>query len=47
MSRQFKLSNDWYGEDGCKIFAKSKIKIDSGVTVLVGCGGFKFEYRRD
>lgn len=39
MSRQFTLNNDWYDEDDFKIFKKNKIKIDTGLTVLVGCNG--------
>ena len=38
MSRQFRLSNDWYGDD-CAIFKKKQIKINPGLTVLVGCNG--------
>ena len=38
MSRKFKLSNDYYGND-IKIFNKKSIEIDSGLTVLVGCNG--------
>ena len=39
MSRQFRLSNDWYGDDGYSIFKKKQIKINPGLTVLVGCNG--------
>lgn len=39
MSRKFKLSNDWYGEDGINIFGKTYITINPGLTVLVGCNG--------
>ena len=39
MSRQFTLNNDWYDEDDFKIFKKNKIKIETGLTVLVGCNG--------
>lgn len=39
MSRQFRLSNDWYGDDGFTIFKKKQIKINTGLTVLVGCNG--------
>lgn len=38
MSRKFKLSNNYYDED-TKIFSKVNIKIDTGLTVLVGCNG--------
>lgn len=39
MSKYFNLYNDWYDEDDFKIFKKNKIKIDTGLTVLVGCNG--------
>ena len=38
MSRYFNLYNDWYGDD-CEIFKNYQIKIDTGLTVLVGCNG--------
>lgn len=38
MSRQFRLSNEWYGDDYA-IFKKKQIKINPGLTVLVGCNG--------
>ena len=38
MSRQFLLKNDWYDED-LEIFKKKRIKINPGLTVLVGCNG--------
>lgn len=39
MSRQFKLYNDWYCDDEFTIFKKKQIKINTGLTVLVGCNG--------
>ena len=38
MSRYFNLYNDWYGDD-YEIFKNYQIKIDTGLTVLVGCNG--------
>ena len=38
MSRQFVLHNNWYGDDYA-IFKKKQIKINPGLTVLVGCNG--------
>lgn len=38
MSRYFNLYNDWYGDD-YEIFKNCQIKIDTGLTVLVGCNG--------
>lgn len=39
MCRRFKLSNDWYGDDDWKIFNKTYVTINPGLTVLVGCNG--------
>lgn len=39
MSRKFKLSNDWYGKDECKMFNKTYVQLSPGLTVLVGCNG--------
>lgn len=36
--RKFKLSNGWYGED-YKLFKKTNVQINPGLTVLVGCNG--------
>jgi len=38
MSRRFVLYNNWYGDDYA-IFKKKWIKINPGLTVLVGCNG--------
>lgn len=38
MSRRFVLHNNWYGDDYA-IFKKKWIKINPGLTVLVGCNG--------
>ena len=38
MSRRFVLHNNWYGDDYA-IFKKKQIKINPGLTVLVGCNG--------
>ena len=38
MGRYFNLYNDWYGDD-YEIFKNYQIKIDTGLTVLVGCNG--------
>lgn len=38
MSRQFELSNKWY-DYGFNIFNKKQVKINPGLTVLVGCNG--------
>ena len=39
MSRIFRLCENWYEADGDKIFKKKQIKIETGLTVLVGCNG--------
>ena len=39
MSRKFRLSNDWYGDEDYKIFNKVQIQLNPGLTVLVGCNG--------
>lgn len=36
--RTFEIERDWNGI-GCNIFAKRKISLTSGVTILVGCNG--------
>lgn len=38
MSREFKLVKDYYAE-GYNLYSKTKVTIESGVTVLVGCNG--------
>lgn len=38
MSRKFKLSNQYYGED-FDLYKKKTITINEGLTVLVGCNG--------
>lgn len=38
MSRRFVLYNNWYGDDYA-IFKKKQIKINPGLTILVGCNG--------
>lgn len=38
MSRKFTLMKDYY-EEGCNLYKKKNIIIESGVTVLVGCNG--------
>lgn len=38
MGRRFKLSNNYYEEDG-EIFDKTIVTMQPGVTVLVGCNG--------
>lgn len=38
MGRVFKIDWDW-NDIGCKIFRKSTIELQPGVTVLVGCNG--------
>lgn len=38
MSRKFILMKDYY-EEGCNLYKKKNIIIESGVTVLVGCNG--------
>jgi energy-coupling factor transporter ATP-binding protein EcfA2 len=38
MSREFKLIQDYYDED-VKLYKKSKISIEPGLTVLIGCNG--------
>ena len=38
MSRRFKLSNEWYGDDSFKMF-KEIVTLKPGLTVLVGCNG--------
>lgn len=37
-SRTFNIHKDCYGV-GCNIYKKSTIKIDAGITILVGCNG--------
>ena len=39
MSRRFRLSNDWYSDDGYKIFNKVQVQFNPGLTVVVGCNG--------
>ena len=38
MSRNFQLERDYYDE-GFNLYKKKTIKINPGVTVLVGCNG--------
>lgn len=39
MSRKFRLSNNWYGNDEYKIFNKVQVQFNPGLTVIVGCNG--------
>jgi len=39
MSRKFRLSNNWYGDDEYKIFNKVQVQFNPGLTVIVGCNG--------
>ena len=39
MSRKFRLSNNWYGNNEYKIFNKVQVQVNPGLTVIVGCNG--------